>query len=111
SNDLMSALPQAAAKFLSVAGSLIYVVIIPVLAFFFLKDGHAIRQHIPDALEEGPRRALLDEVMADMDVLMARYTRGATGPSLPSVPKAFAPNRASWMGTPFSVSSIRGALR
>jgi predicted PurR-regulated permease PerM len=82
SNDLISALPQAGARFLSVAGNLIYVVIIPVLAFFFLKDGHVIRQHILDALEEGPRRALLDDVMADMDVLMARYIRALMALSL-----------------------------
>lgn len=82
SNDLISALPQAGAQFLSVAGSLIYVVIIPVLAFFFLKDGHVIRQHMLDALEEGPRRALLDDVMADMDVLMAHYIRALVALSL-----------------------------
>ena len=82
SNDLISGLPQAGAKFLSVASRLIYVVIIPVLAFFFLKDGHLIRRHMLDVLEEGPRRALLDDVMADMDALLAHYIRALVALSL-----------------------------
>jgi predicted PurR-regulated permease PerM len=81
-SDLISALPQAGAKFVEVASRLIYVVIIPVLAFFFLKDGHLIRRHLLDALEEGPRRALLDDVMADMDALLAHYIRALVGLSM-----------------------------
>jgi len=81
-SDLISALPQAGAKFVAVASSLVYVVIIPVLAFFFLKDGHLIRQDLLDALEEGPRRVLLDEIMADMDALLAHYIRALVGLSL-----------------------------
>src|ERR1039458_8481022 len=46
SNDLFAALPQFGQKFLKLASNLIYVVIIPVLAFFFLKDGAAIRDHV-----------------------------------------------------------------
>ena len=42
SGRLISALPEAGAKFVQLASGLIYVVIIPVLAFFFLKDGHLI---------------------------------------------------------------------
>jgi predicted PurR-regulated permease PerM len=81
-NDLISTLPQAGAQFLSVASRLIYLVIIPVLAFFFLKDGHVIRRHLLDALEEGPRRVLLDDVLADMDALMAHYIRALVALSL-----------------------------
>jgi predicted PurR-regulated permease PerM len=80
--DLVSALPQAGAQFVEVASRLIYVVIIPVLAFFFLKDGHMIRQHLLDAFEEGPRRALLDDVLADMDALLAHYIRALVALSL-----------------------------
>ncbi len=75
STALLSALPEAGAKFLTVASDLIYVVIIPILAFFFLKDGHLIRQHALDLVEAGPRRALLDEVMADIHLLLAHYMR------------------------------------
>jgi predicted PurR-regulated permease PerM len=75
SNDLIGALPEVGLRFLSVASDLIYVVIIPVLAFFFLKDGSQIREHILSLVDAGPRRALLDDLMADVNVLLAHYMR------------------------------------
>ncbi|MBZ5622854.1 MAG: AI-2E family transporter [Acidobacteriia bacterium] len=75
STDLLSALPQAGMKFLTVASNLIFVVIIPVLAFFFLQDGQAIRDHLLEMVEAGPRRALLDDVLADTHLLLAHYMR------------------------------------
>jgi predicted PurR-regulated permease PerM len=74
-NDLVSALPRAGLKFLTMASDLIFVVIIPILAFFFLKDAPLIRQHILDLVEEGPRRVLLDDVLADIHLLLAHYMR------------------------------------
>jgi predicted PurR-regulated permease PerM len=75
SNDLVSVLPQLGVKFLAMAKNLVYVVIIPILGFFFLKDAGMMRQHILDLVEEGPRRALLDEVLADTHLLLAHYMR------------------------------------
>jgi predicted PurR-regulated permease PerM len=75
SSDLISALPQAGMKLLTVASNVIYVVIIPILAFFFLKDAGVIRRHILEIVEEGPRRALLDDVLADGHLLLAHYMR------------------------------------
>jgi predicted PurR-regulated permease PerM len=75
STELLSSLPKAGAKFLSVASSLIFVVIIPILAFFFLKDGHLIKEHAVEMVAEGPRRDLLNDVLADIDQLLAHYMR------------------------------------
>lgn len=75
SSDILAALPKAGIKAITVASDLIYVVIIPILAFFFLKDGRLIRQHILDLVDEGPRRVLLDDVMADVHLLLAHYMR------------------------------------
>jgi len=75
SSDLIAALPQFGLQFLTVASDLIYVVIIPVLAFFFLKDGDQIRERILDLVESGEPRAFLDDVLADVDVLLAHYMR------------------------------------
>lgn len=75
STDLLSALPEAGMKFLSAASNLIFVVIIPILSFFFLKDGNAIREHLLELAEAGPRRALLDDVLADTHLLLAHYMR------------------------------------
>jgi predicted PurR-regulated permease PerM len=73
--DLIGALPQAGLKFLTVASDLIYVVLIPILSFFFLKDGHLMRDHILDLVDVGPRRVLLDDVLADVHLLLAHYMR------------------------------------
>jgi len=75
STSLLSALPQAGLKFLSVASDLIFVVIIPILAFFFLKDAHAIREHVLELVDAGPRRVLLVDVLADVHLLLAHYMR------------------------------------
>ena len=37
-NDILSVLPGMSLRFLEVVSNVIYVVIVPVLAFFFLKD-------------------------------------------------------------------------
>ena len=75
SSDMFASAAETGIRILSVASGLIYFIIIPVLAFFFLKDGGAIREHILALVEEGPRRGLLDDVMVDLDVLMAHYMR------------------------------------
>ena len=75
SSSLLNWLPEAGLKFVTVASDLIYVVIIPILAFFFLKDGRAIRDHILDLVDEGPQRALVDDLMADVNLLLAHYMR------------------------------------
>ncbi len=82
SNDLLSLLPQLGLKFLTVASDLIYLVIIPILAFFFLKDGKAMRAHILEIVDRGPRRELLDEILADIDLLLAHYMRALFALSL-----------------------------
>src|SRR5215472_8882778 len=54
STDILSGIAQAGLKAVSVASDLIYVVIVPILAFFFLQDGPVIRQHMLDLVDEGP---------------------------------------------------------
>jgi predicted PurR-regulated permease PerM len=73
--EVMGTVAQAGWKFITFAGELIYGVVIPILAFFFLKEGKAIRQNILTLVEDGPRRALLDDVLADIHLLLAHYMR------------------------------------
>jgi predicted PurR-regulated permease PerM len=75
SSDIMHALPAAGMKFLSAASNLIYVVIVPVLAFFFLKDGDLIHRHTLELLEGGPLRGVAESVMSDIHLLLAHYMR------------------------------------
>jgi predicted PurR-regulated permease PerM len=74
-SDLMQVLPGASLKFLAVASDLIYVVIVPVLAFFFIKDGALIRGHILSLVDAGPLRATVDSMIGDIHLLLAHYMR------------------------------------
>jgi predicted PurR-regulated permease PerM len=110
SSDLISSLPQYGLKFLTAASDLIFVVIIPILAFFFLKDAHLIREHLLDLAPRGPRRELLDEVIADIHRLLANYMRALVGLTL----AAFASYSIFFtiMGVPYGVllAAIAGML-
>jgi predicted PurR-regulated permease PerM len=75
SGDIIAAIPRAGVKILSVASNLIFVVIVPVLGFFFLKDGRAIALQFVEMVEDGPRRSLLDDLLADTSLLLAHYMR------------------------------------
>ncbi|MEO8595965.1 MAG: AI-2E family transporter [Candidatus Solibacter sp.] len=75
SEEMVKSLPAAGVKFLSVLSNLIYVVIVPVLAFFFLKDGEHIRRHILETLDGGALRTVVSSVMSDIHLLLAQYMR------------------------------------
>jgi predicted PurR-regulated permease PerM len=75
SRDLLSLLPNVAVSVLSYAGSLIYIVLVPILGFFFLKDGTVFRSSILEMLVEGAQRDEIREVAADVHLLLAQYMR------------------------------------
>jgi len=72
---IASTLPSLSMQVVSVASNVIYAVIIPILSFFFLKDGPAMRQHIVELVEEGPHRAVLEDVLDAMHLVLSRYMR------------------------------------
>jgi predicted PurR-regulated permease PerM len=75
SQDLLSLLPNLALGFLSHAGSLIYLLLVPILGFFFLKDGPEFRNSMLGMLAEGSRRNEIKEIAADVHLLLAQYMR------------------------------------
>jgi predicted PurR-regulated permease PerM len=101
SGDIMRELPSAGLKFLSVASNLIYVVIVPVLAFFFLKDGDLIRSQMLELLDAGPLRGVVESVMSDIHLLLAHYMRALVLLSLATFTSYTI--TFSIMGVPFGV--------
>lgn len=75
STEIIASLPNAGAKILSVASNLIYLVIVPILGFFFLKDGHQMRNGLLGLIDDERRRSLIDDLLADADLLLAHYMR------------------------------------
>jgi predicted PurR-regulated permease PerM len=53
----------------------LYLVLIPILAFFFLKDGAAIRDEFVAALVEERRRLVVDNILEDINLLLGEYIR------------------------------------
>jgi predicted PurR-regulated permease PerM len=76
--DLVSYLPRAGLRVLAFAGNLVWVIIVPILSFFFLKDGHVMWQKLVELIDEGPRRALIEDIAQDVNVLLAQYMRALT---------------------------------
>ena len=73
--NLVSALPKAGLRVISIAGHLIDVIIVPILSFFFLKDGRRIRDQALELFADGPRRELADDLLSDINLLLAQYMR------------------------------------
>ncbi len=53
----------------------LYLVLIPILAFFFLKDGATIRDEFVTALVEERRRPVVDNILEDINRLLGEYIR------------------------------------
>jgi predicted PurR-regulated permease PerM len=73
--NLLAELPKAGLRVISIASNLIFVIIVPILSFFFLKDGRRIRDSAVDLLADGPRRDLLEDLLGDINLLLAHYMR------------------------------------
>ena len=74
-NDFVSVLPKVTLEVLRASTNLIYLVIIPVLSFFILKDGRTMRDEILSLIDPGHARELVDELFADVHLLLLQYMR------------------------------------
>jgi predicted PurR-regulated permease PerM len=74
SQDLLSLIPNAALSVLSHSGNLIFIVLVPILSFFFMRDGREITKEMLGVFAEGPRRDI-SEIAADLHLLLAQYVR------------------------------------
>jgi predicted PurR-regulated permease PerM len=59
-----------------------YLVLVPVLAFFFLKDGERLLARILKQVAHGPARASAEEILADIDRVLGQYMRALVFQSL-----------------------------
>ena len=53
----------------------LYVVLIPILAFFFLKDAREIRESILESFVDEVQRPVVEDILADINVLLGEYIR------------------------------------
>jgi predicted PurR-regulated permease PerM len=67
-------LAAAGSTLLRGIGSVLGAVLIPILSFFFLKDGALLRDAIVNSFDPG-RREFVDSMFADIHLLLAQYIR------------------------------------
>jgi predicted PurR-regulated permease PerM len=60
---------------LSHAEVLLIIVLVPILSFFFLKDGRSLVTNLLGNVREGSPRDLIKEISEDLHVLLAQYMR------------------------------------
>jgi len=74
-NEWVAVLPKATLEVLKASSNLIYLVIIPVLSFFVLKDGRTMRDELLSLVNPGRSRELMDDILADVHIMLLQYMR------------------------------------
>jgi predicted PurR-regulated permease PerM len=73
--NLMPLLKSAGVQIASIAGSLAFVVLVPILSFFFLKDGSSMRSAILEMAAGSEHERSIERFLDEMHTLMASYIR------------------------------------
>jgi predicted PurR-regulated permease PerM len=75
SRDILAVLSNAALGVMSRAGNLIFFILVPIISFFFLKDGREMLNSVVGTLAAGARHDMVERIAADLHVLLAQYMR------------------------------------
>jgi predicted PurR-regulated permease PerM len=73
--DAASALPRVSLSLLAASANLIYLIVIPILSFFILKDGARIRDSLLDVFSAAESRDNAERLLAEANVLLLQYMR------------------------------------
>jgi predicted PurR-regulated permease PerM len=72
--EVLPLLTTAGVQIFNGIGNILSAVLIPILSFFFLKDGPAIRATIIDSFSRG-NQTVVNEIFMDLHLLLAQYIR------------------------------------
>jgi predicted PurR-regulated permease PerM len=75
SSGAVPLLQRATGRIISGLGAVLVVVLVPILAFFFLKDGRAISAALIGSVTGGRRQGLLEGILMDIHELLSKYIR------------------------------------
>jgi predicted PurR-regulated permease PerM len=65
---------RISAHAVAVLSNVVFVVLIPLLSFFFLKDGRKLTNQAL-SFTSGPRRAMWEDIIADLNILLGQFMR------------------------------------
>ncbi len=71
--EIVAMLPELSMRVLEASSNLIYVIVIPIMSFFLLKDGKHALESLLDS--SGSRREAVSETLSDAHTLMLQYMR------------------------------------
>jgi predicted PurR-regulated permease PerM len=74
-DEIARFLPKLGLEVLTYSKNLIFLVIVPILSFFILQDGRKIRDELLALIRTGRSRELIDDILADIHVLLLQYMR------------------------------------
>jgi predicted PurR-regulated permease PerM len=75
SRDLILPLSNAIISVMSHVEVVLFIVLIPILSFFFLKDGRTMLSSLLDTIPEESNRGMLKDIANDLHLLLAQYMR------------------------------------
>jgi predicted PurR-regulated permease PerM len=74
-DEVLSTLSAQSATITEVAGNALWLVLIPILAIFFLKEKSSFARSIEGLLENQRSRQFLAEIMSDLDEMLSHFVR------------------------------------
>ena len=72
--DILPYVKNFGGQLVSGARYILYIVLVPIVAFFFLKDGRRIRHDVIDSLDE-TNQLVVEEILDDVNRLLGQYIR------------------------------------
>ncbi len=66
---------SASSRILSGVGAILPLILIPIFAFFFLKDARLIRSAIVDVFDTDTRRSTVDSILTEIHTMLQSYIR------------------------------------
>jgi len=72
--DILPYVKNFGGQLVSGARYILYIVLVPIVAFFFLKDGRKIRHDVIDSLDE-TNQLVVEEILDDINRLLGQYIR------------------------------------
>lgn len=73
--DIASAGSRVGLALVAASANLIYLIVIPILSFFMLKDGRELRDAFLALIPDAPKRARVERTIAEIHDLLVQYMR------------------------------------
>ena len=75
SQKILETAPQTFFKAVGAFANIIFVIVVPILSFFFLKDGRALQRYLASQFDDAIDRSVFRDIAADLNLLLAGYMR------------------------------------